>query len=789
MQNPEVTKEDLKKIEKSMRDPKFNNILYEYMLEVSDPKNKHENDLYLLQLAKNGELPENLKLIKPRKFFCIESKIASETDYNFCQVIFVNICLNEEILKAESRYCKESRGENWKVPYSVGKQRYDQILKDEDFEGFKKNKKNGKNLDEKKFDGELGKKNLDEKKFEGELGKKNLDDKLKEFLNDNIKEIPNENINKKNLDEKNLEEKNLEEKNLDEKTNENLDDNKCIVSVIDIVFNPNIKTLCLKNPSFKKMICDISIDGVQKVFSSKKEKIDKDYKIVSSFDCKGETPSIMPILKNEGDLKKESSKIREKTKLYHDIQNMKEENKKNEIKEKNKKIKKNLQNEKKQNEVLHLKMGSINQIELNLVPEYKMVYSYDTESSDFYDEKFKNCKKATKLILKIKLPKVKKLKNLKCDVKNKILVLEYLDLYFLNLNLPNNVKEESYKARFDRKKGVLVLDFVLGKNEKNGKIGNLEEIEKNGKIGNLEEIEKIEKIEKNGNLGEIEKNEKNGNLGEIEKNEKNGNLGEIEKIEKNGNLGEIEKSEKLKKNKILKKIEKNENEENLDKEENLDNQKNLDNEENLEIKELEKIKKTKKEEKLQKTEKTQNSEYLENQKSLKLFNYQKIENTHYFLFNITYSKKSEIEIFKNQNHEILIKKKKTSEYFLLKISKNYEKLQIKFSKNFISLIFITKNQEENFTYKIEKKKNYENYLIKQNFEIFQNEKNHVVPPLKNHVLPPMDFGKIEKFVKKCEIEKLTDEEEYDEDDYKTDKKELDYNFVDLHINKDIWEIF
>lgn len=37
-----ITREDLIKLKKSMKDPRFNEILSEYMLEVSDPKNKQE---------------------------------------------------------------------------------------------------------------------------------------------------------------------------------------------------------------------------------------------------------------------------------------------------------------------------------------------------------------------------------------------------------------------------------------------------------------------------------------------------------------------------------------------------------------------------------------------------------------------------------------------------------------------------------------------------------------------------------------------------------------------------
>lgn len=46
-----------------MKDPKFGEILGEYMLEVSDPKNKEEHDNYLKQLEKDGELPKHMKLI------------------------------------------------------------------------------------------------------------------------------------------------------------------------------------------------------------------------------------------------------------------------------------------------------------------------------------------------------------------------------------------------------------------------------------------------------------------------------------------------------------------------------------------------------------------------------------------------------------------------------------------------------------------------------------------------------------------------------------------------------
>lgn len=45
-----LTRDDLKKIEKSMKRPEFMGLLNEYMVEISDPKNKNEYDEYLRQL-------------------------------------------------------------------------------------------------------------------------------------------------------------------------------------------------------------------------------------------------------------------------------------------------------------------------------------------------------------------------------------------------------------------------------------------------------------------------------------------------------------------------------------------------------------------------------------------------------------------------------------------------------------------------------------------------------------------------------------------------------------------
>lgn len=63
--NFDMSKDEFRRIEKAMKAPEFAGMLNDYMLEISDPSNKDEYDEYLKQLQKEGDLPKELKLVKP----------------------------------------------------------------------------------------------------------------------------------------------------------------------------------------------------------------------------------------------------------------------------------------------------------------------------------------------------------------------------------------------------------------------------------------------------------------------------------------------------------------------------------------------------------------------------------------------------------------------------------------------------------------------------------------------------------------------------------------------------
>lgn len=416
MDDASISREDLINLKKSMKDPKFKELLGDYMLEISDPGNKQENDAYLRQLENEGELPKSMKLIQPLSFFCLLTKIASNEDKKFTQKIYINVCTNSEVEKARQNKNEEQKSQ-WSVPYFLGKQRYDQDT------GIEKE----------------------------------------------------------------------------------------IVCVIDIVFHSDIVSICAKIPNFQKMICDISFEAVNKTLNAKKESLDPNYTLVKGFSCKGKEPSLLPIrdiMSNDSD----KNLIGEKPKLFHEINKMKEEAT---IKEASK-----IEKEPSFDESETVESKQREKELHSLTPKYSFSYVYVTDSDDFIESSVKNQKAIFSLKLKVSLPKVSETIKLKCDFKNSEITLSYEQEYFLQLTLPIDVEETKYKAKYDKSKKELNLEFFPKKkdhqsqNFSRGRVSdkkddNLDMISENGCKGKYSTIEnnranvecddQINRTEKNNN--------------------------------------------------------------------------------------------------------------------------------------------------------------------------------------------------------------------------------------------------------------------------------------------------
>lgn len=108
---------------KAMKDPNFCKMLAEYMEEISDPKHRAEHEAYLAQLEADNKVPTDKQLIVPTPGFVIKTKTMQEK-----LKVFINICHSEKIDKpsSEPSTTKEAKaGSNWKLPYSLGPQRFE----------------------------------------------------------------------------------------------------------------------------------------------------------------------------------------------------------------------------------------------------------------------------------------------------------------------------------------------------------------------------------------------------------------------------------------------------------------------------------------------------------------------------------------------------------------------------------------------------------------------------------------------------------------------------------------
>lgn len=65
-----------------------------------------------------------MELLRPNPAFVIKSSLASNTDKKFSQALYINVCSHPAVGLPQLQ--TTSGGQQWSVPYFVGKLRYDQ---------------------------------------------------------------------------------------------------------------------------------------------------------------------------------------------------------------------------------------------------------------------------------------------------------------------------------------------------------------------------------------------------------------------------------------------------------------------------------------------------------------------------------------------------------------------------------------------------------------------------------------------------------------------------------------
>mmetsp|Transcript_19718 Transcript_19718/g.47857 ORF Transcript_19718/g.47857 Transcript_19718/m.47857 type:complete len:815 (+) Transcript_19718:47-2491(+) len=118
----DVTQEEMSKLGKAMKDPKFRDHIQEYLDEVSDPAHRGEYEQYLEQLEAKGELPKGQELLRADPGLCVKTSIRFKSGQE--QKLFINLCQTPQMKDVEFLN-SGSGGQNVNLPFTLAPPRPD----------------------------------------------------------------------------------------------------------------------------------------------------------------------------------------------------------------------------------------------------------------------------------------------------------------------------------------------------------------------------------------------------------------------------------------------------------------------------------------------------------------------------------------------------------------------------------------------------------------------------------------------------------------------------------------
>jgi len=127
----DMTPEEAKNFEKAFQEPEFRKLMAEYVSEISDPKNRAEQDAYIRQLEGQGEVPEDKEIIRPTPHYTVKFKhvktaiknhaIAEDKPWEKTKM-FLNVVSSDKVQPAKSTAVNSDgkKGMQWSIPHSLG---------------------------------------------------------------------------------------------------------------------------------------------------------------------------------------------------------------------------------------------------------------------------------------------------------------------------------------------------------------------------------------------------------------------------------------------------------------------------------------------------------------------------------------------------------------------------------------------------------------------------------------------------------------------------------------------
>lgn len=418
MKSANMTRKELKQIQKSMKDPEFQNLLGDYMLEVSEPSNVLEQNEYLRQLEKENQLPKGLQLLELTRGFVIESTLASSKDNKFSQKLFINVCGNQKIEKTDMELVEGKS--KWKVPYHCGKPRLSQLQQKNNSSQIKIEEQDSKiNKTSKKNNTEIV--SVIEVAFHSEtISMCSIYEPFKKMVCDISIEAVGRVLTQKDQ----------------------------IVSADYRLDN------CLQVSKWPLSLMSVHLPDKNKSQTKIQQQSEKE----------------------------EPSNLRNKPQVYYDIMEQKEKHQKEKLsKQNNKNIETQVQMDKLKEKDEDFKVEEEQEPKLEMKgpikPEYKVIHGYNVGRKKNLTWELEGIQKVDQIHVDVWLPKVKNIADVICGIENQSVKLEYLDIYSLEFELQARVDPESQKGRFDKKKKKLRMTFDVIEKPK-----SMKEIESNNNL-------------------------------------------------------------------------------------------------------------------------------------------------------------------------------------------------------------------------------------------------------------------------------------------------------------------
>eukprot|EP01022_Parablepharisma_sp_SALTPOND_P015577 TRINITY_DN2214_c1_g1_i1.p1 TRINITY_DN2214_c1_g1~~TRINITY_DN2214_c1_g1_i1.p1 ORF type:complete len:741 (-),score=129.72 TRINITY_DN2214_c1_g1_i1:2848-5070(-) len=125
-----LTRTEVKKIERALKDPEFHKYWAEYLDELTDPAGRKEREEYMLEQEKQNDLPPNTHLVRPETLLCLKTYtrrlLSGQGPRKYVdQKLFINICISPH-MEPPGKVDVVQNGQkmqSWSLPYTLSKPR------------------------------------------------------------------------------------------------------------------------------------------------------------------------------------------------------------------------------------------------------------------------------------------------------------------------------------------------------------------------------------------------------------------------------------------------------------------------------------------------------------------------------------------------------------------------------------------------------------------------------------------------------------------------------------------